>query len=600
MKKQNLILISLFAISLFSCSNNEKKENENNIETTFISLSDCLSTLSSLAEYETLNASKANISKINKINDTKTETTSTKYIYDDISSYEEGTIIKSSETGSITDTFTARNLIQQTKYIEDDTSNSFDMLYQIKDFENENISSNTIEYKYVFDTESEATNLGISSSDYILKDNALIDNSTGLSNSIYQFIGNYLINPLSTLSNNQITKTIENEKETYSFSAYYEIEGDMDDIQKHQFDFEFIIENEKIISGTYKYQEIDYRVDDENDAYVSSEEISYTIFYETKGVFDKNFDINDYFLKEINEISLHSNSKNKDIENVLNIPLNYNYIYAYASSFSPLKAQNTSLILESSSNEDVASISNDILELNSTGETTLTLSTFLNTGDFEFSYTTFTLDIKIVEVEVESVNFSSYLTSAEIYDNLLYEGETYSISYNVSPSKAKQAVTIKSSDEEIIKASVDTTNKKIKLQALKEGEATIRLESKYYPNVYDEITFTVENLLDDESLLNVILSSTYKCTNTIKDYGWDSYTLNFYEDGTLKNVLKLNDETTSELTASYTISKRTITISNWSEDAFHIYDKGTIVNNGKKLILEDNSSTYVTHKYYAI
>ena len=311
---------------------------------------------------------------------------------------------------------------------------------------------------------------------------------------------------------------------------------------------------------------------DATDQYVSKSVINAVIEYGDKAS-EKASDIlnpDNYFLTKVKEIGLLARNSNFDDVSVdaNAIPLNCSYIFGYAKTYSPKKALDVNITPISSSNSEVVQLTNDgRFQILATGTTTLTFG-YYEKVDGVYTYVNKGVDVTITDAKVEKITFNSKINP--YFNSSLVEGKSYSWDISVSPSKASKAITATSSDESVLKVSVDEKNNLV-IDALKEGKATITVTSVATP----EITETKEIY---------VLSSSYDYNSYLLnnsflyDGPWGyTYTITFSKDGTGKRIQYVKDS--GEIytdTFKWILEGTVIKFSDWSYKDSNNFETGTI------------------------
>jgi len=188
--------------------------------------------------------------------------------------------------------------------------------------------------------------------------------------------------------------------------------------------------------------------------------------------------------------------------------------------------------------------------------------------DGVYTYVNKGVDVTITDAKVEKITFNSKINP--YFSSSLVEGKSYSWDISVSPSKASKAITATSSDESVLKVSVDEKNNLV-IDALKEGKATITVTSVATP----EITETKEIY---------VLSSSYDYNSYLLnnsflyDGPWGfTYTITFSNDGTGERIQYVKDsgETYTD-TFKWTLEGTVIKFSDWSYEDSNNFETGTI------------------------
>jgi len=459
---------------------------------------------------------------------------------------------------------------------------SYDMYTEVNDYDSD--ETPTANYKdsgvkkFIVDTDEEAEEAGLSSDQYILSDNLAIETSANSTGKLATFIADFIYSNVYLtqlgLTSFAVTYDADQELFYYSLNATYSYDGDLGNTVQEDVVVDYTTNKDKTRLESYN---CDYMVtykskSDATDQYVSKSVINAVIEYGDKAS-EKASDIlnpDNYFLTKVKEIGLLARNSNFDDVSVdaNAIPLNCSYIFGYAKTYSPKKALDVNITPISSSNSEVVQLTDDgRFQILSTGTTTLTFG-YYEKVDGVYTYVNKGVDVTITDAKVEKITFNSKINP--YFSSSLVEGKSYSWDISVSPSKASKAITATSSDESVLKVSVDEKNNLV-IDALKEGKATITVTSVATP----EITETKEIY---------VLSSSYDYNSYLLnnsflyDGPWGfTYTITFSNDGTGERIQYVKDsgETYTD-TFKWTLEGTVIKFSDWSYEDSNNFETGTI------------------------
>ncbi len=468
------------------------------------------------------------------------------------------------------------------KYNMDGSVYSYDMYTEITDYDNDetptpNYKDSGVK-KFIVDTDEEAKEAGLSSDEYILSDNLAIETSANSTGKLATFIADFIYSNvyLTQLGLTSFTVTYDADQELfyYSLNATYSYDGDLGNTVQADVVVDYTTNKDKTRLESYNcdYMATYKSKSDTTDQYVSKSVINAVIEYGDKAS-EKASDIlnpDNYFLTKVKEIGLLARNSNFDDVSVdaNAIPLNCSYIFGYAKTYSPKKALDVNITPISSSNSEVVQLTDDgRFQILATGTTTLTFG-YYEKVDGVYTYVNKGVDVTITDAKVEKITFNAKINP--YFNSSLVEGNSYSWDMSVSPSKASKAITATSSDESVLKVSVDINNNLV-IDALKEGKATITVTSVATP----EITVTKE--------IYVLSSSydynTYLLNNSfLYDGPWGyTYTITFSNDGTGKRIQYIKDSgKTYTDTFKWTLEGTVIKFSDWDYEDSNNFETGTI------------------------
>lgn len=566
-----------------------------------MSFGEAVTLLENMSEKETLSSSSVKVTKeetTQAIIDTSEETFTVKT---DGSSFSEGTLSREENRQTTqSDTF-ARRYLEQTDKIKNGTvTGNFPMFYMITDYAKNNFTSSdyadSARKLFVVDSEAEATSQGLESGNYILSSDVATASTAQAINTFSTFFDKSILNNdyVTQLGNRKFTKA----GETYSFSAQYSYDGDLNDTETFHITASFTLneDHSTIASVSYQSINVDTNKSDATDSYTKSSSYKAVISYGTRSEAASPINVNDYFLSTISDFAICNSDSERSEADPKAFSLTNSYLFAKAKSFTPSKATNVMLSNISSSNSAVIALTSDgYFEVKGVGTTTLTFSYFGKDDANVYEEKNLTKDIIVVAPEATELNL--FAISPAIVDNTLYLGTTYTMGTSVSPAKANQAIKVTSSDEKVLTAIAGTNNEDVTLAPVAEGTATVTVTSIANPKLTKTMTLTVKAAIADEKYLAKLTSTTYLYTNTTYNY---TFALTFKTDGTGTRIQTLTESgKTYTDTFSYTLKGTGLTFTNWSDNAPHAYQTGLIGKEGAELTLDDSSSSMVTDTYEA-
>lgn len=579
MKRKRILVLSMAFTSLLLVGCNTSWTPD----TTPLGFEDAYNLVSSFATAEANDATNIKVettSQSGTIVDTTVENF-TQYIDDSSSS--EGTFTRTIN-GEQTFSTTFKTIKAKTtdKYNIDGSVYSYDMYTEVKDYENDDTPTpnykDSASKKFIVNSEDEATEAGLSSDQYVLADNLAIATSANSTGTLATFIADFVYSNvyLTQLGLSTFTVSYDSVEEQfiYSLNGTYSYDGDLGNTVEENIIVDYITNKDKSRLESFN---CDYTVTyksttDETDQYVSKSCINGVITYGEK-TSEKSSNVlnpDNYFLSKITEIGLLARNSNYDDVNVdaSAIPANCSYIFGYAKSYSPKKSIDIELTPLSSSNTEVVELTSDgRFYILTTGTTTLTFG-YYEKIDGVYTYIKKEVDVTITDANVEKISFNA--KSNPYYNSSMVEGNTYNWSMSVSPSKASKAITAKSSDESVLKVTVDENNDLV-IEAIKEGKATITVTSVATPEISTTKDFYVLSSSAD-------YSSYLQNNSFVYDgpYGY-TFTMTFNSDGTGKRVQYIQDSGKSyEDTFNWKLNGTVITFSNWSYKDSNEFTTGTI------------------------
>ncbi len=580
MKKKSLLILSVACTPLFLAS----CEQPWTPNTDPISFEDAYNQVASFANAEANEGKNVTIEIVSQSGTIVDKTVENFIHYSDSTSSSNGTYIRTIE-GEQTFSTTYKTIKTKTvdKYNIDGTIHSYDMLTEIKDFDNDETPTQGYKdsgsKKFIVNSDEEAKEGGLSSDEYILSDNLATETSADATDKLSTYIADYVYanSYLSQLGASTFDVIYDSTEELfcYSLDRTYSYDGDLGNTVEESIVVEYVTNKDKSRLESFR---CDYTVThksktDEDDKYVSKNSIVGSIEYGEK-TSEKSSDVlnpDDYFLSKVKEIGLRARNSNFDDVSVEadSIPLNCSYIFGYAKTYTPKKALDVDITPLSSSNSEVVEFTEDgTFKIVATGIATLTFG-YYEKVDGVYTYTKKDVEVTITDAKVEQIKFNA---KTNLYYNYsLVEGKSYNWNISVSPSKASKAITAKSSDEEVLKVTVDENNNLV-IEALKEGKATITVTSVATPEISTTKDFYVLSSTTDYN--SYLLNNSF-----VYDGPWGyTFTITFANDGTGKRVQYVKESGESAIdTFKWTLDGTVIKFSNWSyKDDGNDFETGTL------------------------
>ncbi len=589
MNKNKLISISIALLSLLltSCgdNNNDNNHTDWSPDTTPISFEDAYYQSVMFNDTEAKYASNIKVETTSQSGSIVDKTIENFIQYSDKTTSSNGIYTRYiDETETFSTTFKAIKTKVTDKFQLDDGVYSYEMFTEVKDYDDDKTPTSSykdsISKKFIVNSASEAEEAGLTKNQYVVVSDLSKECSAKSSITLANFLAYCVVSNaylsqlgLSTLSisYNDIT-----EEFTYSLTANYSYDGDLNNTVNECVNVKYITSKDKknLKSFDCEYKTIDQNKSDADDYYISSTAYKGELTYNTKssqkdsGILDPN----DYFLRSISEIGLlaQNSSFNKINVDATAIPLNCSYIFGFAKTYAPKKAVNIYIDPISSSNEEVVKFSDDRFEILAKGEATLTFGYYKKINDV-YTYTYAYVDVTITDVIVEKITFNP--KPNWYYSSSFVAGNTYNWDISVLPSNASKAISATSSDESVLKVSVDENNNLV-IEALKEGPATITVTSIATPKMsVSKSCYVLSDAIDyKEYLINN--SFIYDASKT---YNY-TYTMTFNDDGTGTRVeYHTDDEKSYTDTFNWTLEGTLITFTKWiGSDVPHPFDYATI------------------------
>lgn len=589
-----------------------------------ISFVDAGNLIASLEQSEYNLSSGANIVNETKANGYTVTKNENLKVYDDASSSSTGTLKRTSPMGRVLaeDNFVGRKKRQIDRFNVNDKEVSFNMYYSIYDYENENVSS----YKdsagavYIVNTSSDAYAGGLTDGQFILESEYAKYTSLQVCLQVETALDD-LYNDDYVLAKG-ITdiyyKNLDNGNINYFLTVEYNYDGDLNDVYtiNKELSFEVNADKTKLLNVTYNVTTTDTNKSDPSDTYVSANNYSATLNYETREkVNEENLiDVNSYFLENVSEVNILTyNSKgNKEVvSDKSNIDIDGKYIFLEAKTYTPSKAVNVSLTNKTSSNEAVVKKeSSGHFALVGPGKATLT-ATYSGKDDYG-AYIEKEISIDIVVTQKEVTAFSIKTESCNIYknnldaegnvskgtfldrfgahDNTLFVNNNYSFTIQKNASKAVD-FSVTSSDETKAKAALDGST--LIVYALGKGEVNITVSLKDNPNVYNVYHFYI---LDNDDVSSLVKGKTFYFDQLKKTYHYTGE-ISFDSSSNTGTLTITNYDK-----KTYEVTKTTVTNFKYSIiDGYLVIDNGQYPfaspnEDGTSLFLEDPDN-FVTREY---
>lgn len=582
-----------------------------------ISFSTAASLLSKAADLEAGGVNKENHVSLSSSNDLITTETTSLEIYGDGTSQGAGTISKKNGDEVIgSDTFITRSLAKTDAMKVDGLTSNYDMFYYVKKYATGVLSTGVINEDeagriYVFDTDSEATTAGLTSNQYILKDD-IKDAVTlqGAANALTFLSGSVINNAYATQTGvSTFSYTVSENTKDYSMSLSYSVDGDLNDTTETTISMSFSLDLEsgKLMKVTSDYSTHDVSKEDPTDFSDKLAHDEYTFEYGSKA--DKPatpIDVNQYFLASVKDFEI-TDGYGK-VYSADGFPQSATYLFTLPTVYEPETAIGVgrdSLARIASSNSSVIALTGDgYFEVKSAGKSTLTFSYYgLGDGDV-FEERTLTKDVTVTSgtpTTIALLSTTPEVTAPKYGERKeLLTGESYSLHAYVTPSTASQSITAKSSDTSILKTETSDKAGYASITAIKEGDVGVLLSSTEKESVSVELLYHVYNKKSDEELKAGLIANTFSYSSI---YANDVITLSFLENGTgkLKEVMTNNGTTTTydKDTFKWSLSGYSLTTSDWTYNPWgddNPYGIGTIYPDCEHFSFL-NSESFSTHEY---
>lgn len=509
-------------------------------------------------------------------------------MYKDSSSSVTGSIKKyENEEVKLEDTLKSRTLVRKDKVSNNSNSyNEYNFLYYVTDFAKENFNNYHDEANklFVVSNDSEATDLGLDDTQYILSTDTRLAATFQSVNNLYTFISANLINNtyVQQIGGYFIEENL-NDSYKYTSSVKYSYPADLGDTVEMTYNISFTTDKDKLKLLNFKTEAImkDYREGEENDAYYNNEVTEVTLTYgedvdlPNQGLLN----VDDYFVSNINDIEFYYDANKEDLADPNAFHKNSYYIFAFPKNYSPSTAltDRYSLIPQSSTNENVFKLdsSGELFELVGSGTTDLTYSYFGKNENGIYEEMTITKTITVLNEDpatgITILTSSLFRTDYESPYQVKV-GQTYTLNVSVSPSSANQEFEVSTSDPTILEVGINNSNQ-LTIKALKDGNATITVNCKNKKDIKSTISLVSYTSLTKDETIKYLKGNSFKYSGT-------------YYDATIKFIDEQNASITSNnstYTFSYSINENAeIVTFDWSQtdedgnNPFYLDSKGFI------------------------
>ncbi|GEM_PF-4150614 len=480
-------------------------------------------------------------------------------VFNDLSSYATGTVVeKGSSTGNtITDSFIDRRAIKVTKVEDAGVVYDDEMLYTVKDYKNDTFvktkfqdsSSRIFVTNNAGDDVDESLYLNVTEAKWSLTLKATDE-------IINFFDANFYSNIyVEQLGVNRVHEEFENDLYTYTVSAEYQLDGDLNDTRTYKYSLEVVMNSKKDRVLSYKSFISDDDVSKMNpsDRYLSTTLTEVTVKYETREDAAPTDvpDVFDYYLHKIDKVKV-VDYKGDEFEDLNMISPSNNFLFIEPVEYSPATAMGvtkyTITPLDSTNKSAVkvggATSSNPYFEIVGGGETTLTYAYFgMDESTGVFKNILGTVDVRISDtLKPTRVYIGTAWSNGEPVSLSEFQvGKEYTMDINVYSqsvmANVNQSVTINCSDSEGLSYSLSESNK-LTINPQKAGTYTIIVTSVEEPTVYETITITVaDNTAVD--LASVLINNTWELKYIHFETLQHTNTVTFAKDGTgtMKQVI---------------------------------------------------------------
>ncbi len=480
------------------------------------------------------------------------------------------------DTLSIQDNITEIRSINEFKYKIDERDYKTDMFYSVTDFEKDLSPkydySDSAFRQYVVHS---ALDIGdLSEGSYMFDDEAEYALSFKNTTYLLNFVDSYFYsNPYAEQVGCIAMDKESLDKETikYSVSCKYELEGDLNDIQKIEISMSatFDEKGQRLTSFATSYVEDDINKTHTEDHRITSLQKEGTLKYDDRRNKAKDApSAEDYFLASVDSVELLGTDRSV-IDPTKVSPAN-SYIFLQPKEYSPAKAigvNEFTISPEASSDEKVVIVektnSGNHFIVKGEGKATLTYS-YVGVDEDGYYHTIYkTYDVVVMEYAEPAKISVQYIHNLDTDDIISTYGEknidatvgmNYKFLVNIVDEKGAtknvpQGFEITSSDETIIKPEVN--NGYVLFTPLKAGEVALKIVSTEKPDIAWQITFTVYDNSEvdiDKILVSYKWTRSWSFIGYINDWDTDNMyidaTMTFKEDGT--GVATYNNKTTDK------------------------------------------------------
>ena len=410
-------------------------------------------------------------------------------------------------------------------YEIDGENQSYDMFVQVTDF-SDDISTNSsysdsASKKFIIASKDDIGNL--EEGEYILASDFSLYASANLTAKLANFLASNVVGNAyaEQCGATKVLYKLDSENNwNYSLSYSYNYnESGQNVATEVSLSYVLNFDKTRLLSYSTLNQVTYTNNEDATDYSVSSLKESGTIEYGTRAEAMGSDALNpdDYFLQSVTEVALNARmasdwTKYNKVEyedGGYALSTSYSQIYGLANTYSPSKALSLELSPTASSNEDVIALENGIFVIKGEGSADLTFSYYRkmpSTGVYKLT----SIKAKNVTIATAKAEKIDFVSKGDIYLHQgLTIGSTYTWNYRITPTQADQAVTVSSSNEDVLEASF-TNNGTITLKPKSEGVVTVTLTSVSEPSVTVSKTFYV---LPDMDFASFLSSHTFTYTN---------------------------------------------------------------------------------------
>ncbi len=593
----------------------DSSESSSEEELPGISFTEFASLIESAAYVEANKSSGGTYKEVNKTGSIVDNVEYELDVYDDLSSYAEGSVTETNADGEVTtkDTFIDRRSIEAVKVKDTDDTYDYNMFYSIRDYKDDAFSKYTyqdsISTLYVLDNASEDVDEDL----YINTTTAKWQLTLQATNSIIDFFDTYFYSSAyaSQMGVTRVNETIYDDYVEYSLDLQYTLDGDLNDkITYHsQLTVKMDAKKSKVLSYKSLTSSSDVSNVNPDDVYYSASEVEVTVEYGTRAnAYSEDVpSVFDYLLHSVDQVAVIDYEGN-EFENVMEISPTNTYLWIYPKAYSPTTAIGVSkntITPVLSSNEDVVKIGgtttdNPYFEIVGGGKTTLTYSYYGIDENHVYTKYVGTIDVRIADTpNPTEIDFVTTWSDGEVIrDRELQVGKEYTIEAIVKSGSTainvNQEYTVKSSDPDGLAVSINDNNN-IAVTPKKAGTYEITATSVENPTVSATYACTV---VDNTSidLAAVLCGSTWECIYVQFQIKQFKNTLVFNADGTgsLTQYIYSEDTTYPAETFKWKLDGPNLTVSDWSFYPTNS-DQGYFT---KGVISGDMSEINVTGKLY--
>lgn len=509
-------------------------------------------------------------------------------VCNDLSSYAKGTVVEMSSTSENTtkDEFIERRAVKATKIDDAGVIYDDEMFYSIRDYKNDCFAKNAYQdtaYRtFVIDNAGD----DIDQSLYINTMEAKWALTLKATESIINIFDTYFYSNvyIDQLNLKTVHEEMGDEKYTYTISAEYQLDGDLNDTYTYKYELEVVtnFKKDRVLSYKALISSDDVSKVNPEDRYLSSTYTEVTVEYDTKE--DKAPedvpDVFDYYLHKVDSIKV-VDYKGYKFEDYSMISPSNNFLFIEPVSYSPSTAMGVTkytITPVSSSNTSAVKVSgatssNPYFEIVGGGATTLTYQYFgMDEATGVFKNILGTVDVRISDtLAPTSISFINVWSEGEIvWDKEYQVGKNYDLEVRVNSGttslKVNQNYSVKSSDPDALEVYIDKESNNTVFVPKKEGDYVITFISDEDNSVTAEFPVKiVDNTTID--LSSVLCGNTWVYTD-INSFDNPQFvnTVTFNEDGTgcLYQYITSTEQTYGPDTFTWTLNGPDLTVSDWS------------------------------------